>query len=423
MIGLPDRYFWMGLAAGCLLLMVGIGIAYLLRRWWKKRRFGEPVDHSLLLVTYGRRMTQGGGIAGLGSLLAADLPADLGIQEADLLLPEDNYLVSVRETDLRLPINHAAVRRVAAGGEAHPVRRNRLFELIQQTRIDLTWSNVWVPLMRGARLRGLWLLGQREENRAYSPEDLRFLTTMAREAAAVLEAMTFAEQERQAAEEMRTLYRQLVTAREAERGRLTRELHDGVLQDLCAISRDLKALESGGQPSAGEISQMAELAGKSVRALRAVCNDLRPPLLQQELKAALKALVQRLDGRSAAPVSIQINTGKLALDDDTALAIFRITQEALNNSLAHANAAEIAVRLTEYPDRLRLTITDDGCGIQGGARSDHLVDQGHYGLVGMRERAAMVGGRLSIRSTVEYGTAVILDLPMAAQTNKQTESG
>ena len=148
-----------------------------------------------------------------------------------------------------------------------------------------------------------------------------------------------------------------------------------------------------------------------MHALRAICNDLRPPLLQHDLASALKALVEELDARSPAPVHIEVSAEGLDLPDDVALAVFRITQEALRNTIQHADASEIAVRLTQYPDRLRLTVTDDGRGIAGGVEPARFVAQGHFGLAGMRERAAMIGGNLDVQTAADYGTVVILELP------------
>jgi len=102
---------------------------------------------------------------------------------------------------------------------------------------------------------------------------------------------------------------------------------------------------------------------------------------------------------------------ELALSDDAALAVYRIAQEALHNALQHADASEVAARLTQYPDRLRLTVTDDGRGIVGGVEPSRFVAQGHFGLAGMRERAAMIGARLDIQTAPDYGTVVILELP------------
>jgi signal transduction histidine kinase len=265
--------------------------------------------------------------------------------------------------------------------------------------------------MRGTDLRGLWLLGARSGGVHYAPEDLRCLTDMGRQAAIALEAMHTAEQERRAASEIRTLYQRVVTATESERGRLARELHDGVLQDLCAVTRDLKALEAKPQTDPAPLADLAARSGETVSILRAICHDLRPPLLQHDLASALKALVEQLDARSKAPIHLDVLADSLSLPDDVAVAIFRITQEALNNAIQHANASEIEVRLTHYPDRLRLTVTDDGRGIVGDTEAGRFVAQGHFGLAGMRERAAMIGGKLEVQTAPDYGTVVVLEVP------------
>jgi signal transduction histidine kinase len=406
--------FIVGLVLGWIILILLILLCIFLRGWWRKRKFGKPIDHGLLLVTYGRRLTNAGDEESLSRLLTWDVPVELGIEHASLLLPKRHQLIEVGDGGLSLPVNHAAVRSVTASGEAQPSDSGRLRQLIDQGRTDLSWTQVWVPLVRGMHLGGMWLLGARETGTHCSPEDLRWLTSISREAAAVLEAIRYSEQERQAATEMRTLYRQVITAREDEHNRLSRELHDGVLQDLCAVSRDLKALQANAEPDGGLYDLLVDLSGKTVQSLRDICNDLRPPLLQQDLASALKSLVEDMDTRSPAPVHIEINTEQeeLRLPDDVALAFFRITQEGLNNALHHADASEIAVRLTEYPGSLRLTITDDGQGISGGLESASFVAGGHYGIAGMRERAAMIGGKLNLQSTVGYGTIVILELPV-----------
>jgi signal transduction histidine kinase len=99
------------------------------------------------------------------------------------------------------------------------------------------------------------------------------------------------------------------------------------------------------------------------------------------------------------------------VSEDAALAIYRIAQESLHNAIQHADASEIALRLTQYPDRLRMTVTDDGRGIPNSTNLGRFVAQGHFGLVGMRERAAMIGGTLDIQSALDYGTAVVLEIP------------
>ena len=400
-----------GLALGWLTLVLGLLLYRGAHRWWRTRRYGAPVDHSILLAEYGRKMTDALDRQALGEVLTVELPRVLQVEHAVLLLPEAYQLVTINAGDLRLPVSHAVVRWVASGGEAQRADRGRLRELIQQGRADLAWTKVWVPLMRGAELRGMWLLGARSGKTQYAPEDLHWLTALGRQAAAVLEATRYAERERRAASEMRALYRQVVVAREVERGRMARELHDGLLQDLCAVTRDLKAWEAQLEANESLFTDLAARSGEAVHALRAICNDLRPPLLQHDLASALKSLVEELDARSTSPVHIEIAADDLNLSDDVALAIFRITQEALHNAIQHADASEIAVRLTLYPDRLRLTVTDDGRGITGGVEPARFVAQGHFGLAGMRERAAMIGGKLDVQTAADYGTVVILELP------------
>lgn len=400
-----------GLLLGWLSLTVALILVSQVHRWWRRRRYGEPVDHNALLMEYGRRMTSAIDRGTLARILEGDVPRALGVEQSIVLLPENHSLATGELTELRLPISDAAVRRVAAGGEALRADRGRLRELIDQGRVDLGWTRVWVPLMRGTDLRGMWLLGERLHALAFAPEDLRCLTAIGRQAAIAIETTHFAEREREIASEMRALYRQLVSVREAERGRVSRDLHDGVLQDLCAVTRDLKALGGGDSGERAGYSDLAQRSGEAVSALRAVCHDLRPPLLGHDLVSALKTLVEGLDGRSPAPVHMESSSGELQLSDDVALALFRITQEALHNAIQHADASEIAVRLTEYPDRLRLTVTDDGRGIAGGVDPARFVAHGHYGLAGMRERAAMIGGRLDVQTAPDYGTVVILELP------------
>jgi signal transduction histidine kinase len=396
--------------------VVTVWLLYLARRWLRRRHYGLPIAHEEMLAQYGRQMASLLDGKALGQLLAVEVPGAMGVIEAVVLLPEGHDLLAPGEggpsspsaQSLRLPIHHAAVRWVASSGEAMPTT-GRLQELIGQGRTDLDWTAVWVPLMRGADLYGLWLLGKRANGFDYAPEDLRWLTTLARQAAVVLETIRYAEQEKLVADEMQALYRQAVAARESERERLARELHDGVLQDLCAVSRDLKALESEGDPSE-KLSVLVSRSNESVQTLRAICHDLRPPLLSNNPSLALKALVERLDAQSPAPIHIKVSAEDLHLSEEAALAVYRIAQEALHNAIQHADASEIAVQLTQYPDRLRMTITDDGRGIPNGTDLRRFVAAGHFGLAGMRERAAMIGGTLDVQSAPDYGTVVVLEI-------------
>ena len=139
------------------------------------------------------------------------------------------------------------------------------------------------------------------------------------------------------------------------------------------------------------------------QAIRQLLTEALPPAFQADRAVLLRLLAHQL---------VDVANGNVRLPDDTAVAAFRIAQEALRNAIQHADASEIEVRLTSYPDYLRLTVTDDGRGIAGGVEPRRFVAQGHLGLAGMRERAAMIGGKVEVQSAPDYGTVVVLELPL-----------
>jgi signal transduction histidine kinase len=402
---------WIGLALGWITLALGWWLSGKLRQAWRRWRYGEPLDHEALLAKFGGRMAGMLDRQALARLLTEDVPRAFQTDRATLLFPDEHRLADGLGDAASLPVSHAGVRWVTSSGEAQRADRGRLGEIIRQGSAGLDWTGAWVPLMRGAALRGMWLLGKRAGGRLYSAEDLACLTGLSRQAAVILESLHFAEQEQQAAAEIRVLYQRVVAAQEVERARVARDLHDIVLQDLCAVSRDLKALEVRPEADANLFAGLAERSGEMVRTLRAICNDLRPPLLDRDLAAALRSLAGQSGPGARPSVSLEISSGEIRLPDETAVAVYRIAQEALRNAIRHADASEIEVRLTSYPDRLRLTVTDDGRGIAGGADAGRFVAQGHFGLAGMRERAAMIGAKFEVQSAPDYGTVVVLELP------------
>jgi signal transduction histidine kinase len=407
----PLAVFGIGLALGWLTLAAGWALAGVIRRFWRQHRYGAPVDHKEWLIRLGGQMAGAQDRQALARQLTEEAPRVLRAERAVLLLPEGHSLVDALAGGLSLPVNHAAVRWVTSSGEAQSAGQGRLGEIIRQGSADLGWTGAWIPLMRGSALRGMWLLGRRTDGLPYAVEDLTFLTDLSRQAAVILESLHLAEQEQRAAAEIRILYQRVVSAQETERGRLERDLHDIVLQDVCAISRDLKALEAGPATDPDHLAELAERANEMVHTLRVICNDLRPPLLQRDLATALRSLVEQI-GTGARPLlSLDISGDWIQLEDETAVAVFRIAQEALRNAILHADASEIEIRLTRYPDRLRLTVTDDGRGIAGGVEAGRFVAQGHFGLAGMRERAAMIGAKFEVQSAPDYGTVVVLELP------------
>ncbi|WP_095513673.1 sensor histidine kinase [Rubrivirga sp. SAORIC476] len=198
--------------------------------------------------------------------------------------------------------------------------------------------------------------------------------------------------EREAAARQRALH-----AREAERSRLAREIHDGPLQDVHALR-----LLSGGQIP----EHLSEEASRIARELRAIAEGLRPPALGRfGLAAALSAHANRVKERHpGVTVGLDLEedgTGPDALPDVVRSALFRIAQEAITNAIEHGHASRVDVRLALATDErpIELEIRDNGSGLPWDSRQPDfstLADEGHFGLVGMYERVAAIGGTLTL---------------------------
>ena len=204
---------------------------------------------------------------------------------------------------------------------------------------------------------------------------------------------------------------------EAERARLAHELHDGPVQDLIALGQQAEMaqhlLDQGQTARARALldrTRQAEVA--SVENLRRVIGDLRPVYLEDlGLVPALRMLVAQAGGRTDARVKLEEAGAEQRYDPDIELASYRIVQEALSNAIQHAQARTIGVSVANRIDGLTLSVDDDGMGFTLPAKANALTSGGHFGLVGMRERAARMGGSLEIETAAGQGTRVTARLP------------
>ena len=211
----------------------------------------------------------------------------------------------------------------------------------------------------------------------------------------------------------------VVVAHEAERRRVAQELHDDPLQALIHVSRRLDAMGVRDDLPDWARADLAETRGHLdavVGTLRAMAQRLRPPLLDDlGLVTAVRRIAQDAGRRSAIEVAFSSTGGERRLDPAVELNLFRIAQEALNNVERHSAARSVQVGLSFAPRRVRLSVADDGVGFDGEAVDEEqaLVD-GHLGLLGMRERAAMLGGTVRVTSADGRGTVVVAEVPAAA---------
>jgi two-component system sensor histidine kinase UhpB len=200
--------------------------------------------------------------------------------------------------------------------------------------------------------------------------------------------------------------RTALRAQEAERLRIARELHDEIGQTLTAVMLEAERAAEGDPALAPrELGRITDALRDSLDEVRRIARELRPEALDDlGLVSALMALCSRVDAQAGPRVRRTLN-GKLPpLSPETELVIYRVAQESLTNALRHADAKTVNIGLEGSEERVILSVTDDGTGMPD------EPPRGTAGIAGMRERALLVGGRLSIESRPGEGTEVRLEV-------------
>jgi two-component system sensor histidine kinase UhpB len=203
--------------------------------------------------------------------------------------------------------------------------------------------------------------------------------------------------------------RRALNAQEQERLRIARELHDEVGQTLTAIALEAeRAAETGSGPDRESWQRVADWGQRSVEDLRRIARELRPEALDDlGLINAFIALCNRVAAQGNLEIARRLPDRLPPHDPGIDLVVYRVAQEALTNVMRHSGATAATVTLEVRGSRLHVAVTDDGRGIQDGDRGDSKT-----GLAGMRERAMLVGGALTIRSGPGRGTSVELEVPL-----------
>jgi len=231
--------------------------------------------------------------------------------------------------------------------------------------------------------------------------------------------LTEAKEREQELERSRILMRQLAlriqAVREEERKNIARELHDELGQALTLFRIDLAWLEArfakvgiSDRAIEEKLPEMKEMAGGTLQIMRRILTALRPPVLDEfGLIAALEWQAGEFSRRVGIRCELQTEPIDCA-DMDLATAIFRTFQEILTNIARHANASSVKVKFARTPAGVMLTVSDNGRGFL----ASHAEREKSFGLLGMRERAESLGGKLTISSTVNVGTTVTVVLPL-----------
>jgi signal transduction histidine kinase len=205
----------------------------------------------------------------------------------------------------------------------------------------------------------------------------------------------------------------VTTGQEEERRRLARDLHDDTIQSLIVLNQQIQLAQMSApdETTTARLAAMQQMTEQIVADLRRLTRDLRPIYLEDlGLVPALEMLVRDVSQVMGIPVSFTKTGRERRLAFPVELALYRITQEALSNVARHARANKAEVCLQFKDEEVSLTVLDDGIGFIVPESPAEMAPTGHFGLLGVQERAEAIGARLQIKSVPGAGTELIVRL-------------
>ncbi len=221
-------------------------------------------------------------------------------------------------------------------------------------------------------------------------------------------------------EQLRNLAAHLESAREEERTRIAREIHDELGQTLTALKMDLSVMDrklgaNQGIQTLGELVKAdLQLVNEIIKTVKRLCTELRPSVLDNlGLGAAIEWQAEEYQKRSGIECEVNLVPDDITVDGKNAIALFRIFQESLNNVLRHAKATKVKVTLRDQGDSVMLEISDNGVGIT--REQPSKVDS--FGLLGMRERVQICNGEMRIAGSQNGGTTITIIIPKNRETH------
>jgi signal transduction histidine kinase len=274
----------------------------------------------------------------------------------------------------------------------------------------------WMPILANGESHGLLGIGRKLGRDIPNRYDREILETVNRHFALRFSNLRLIDELKHRTYETIQLHHQALNAREEERKRVARELHDQIIQSLVGLNYHLSQFRNN-LPSEEKVS--LEKVQYEVRAiisdLRRICIDLRPPALDNlGLIAAVRSRLSEIEQQSSFQINLEIEgETNYEIPEQIALCTYRTLQEVLINIKKHALANQVDIRLYFTEQEIKLSVRDDGCGFVVPPYLGRLIKEGHFGLIGLREHVETLNGTLVINSQLGLGTSIDVVLPTA----------
>ena len=394
-----------------------------IQRWVDTAFYGGWYDFRTLVADSAQKLNRISDLQALVDRLVADLAAQMRVQSVAVIVRDEtggDYTVRKAigfegrfQRDARIRPSSPLAAFLAH--HHAPITQPQLESALgADAQLELwPWSGaqVWVPIVKEGILQGIVVLGLKEMEDFFDKEDLLILNTLAEQAAVVILNVRLIETLRRRMEEINRLYIEVQRAREEEKLRIARDLHDSTIQDLIGLTYRLETSQLPQLVVEGVRDDLQE----AIRGLRDICSELHPPVLEElGLVAALHEYVNGFRERHEIEVSLHVGDGhdRESLPVEVELGMFRILQESLSNVARHSHAKAATVDLTIGDDAVTLQVADNGVGFEVPERLGQLTRTNHFGLAGIQQRVSALGGDIQIESEPGLGTRLTVRVPL-----------
>lgn len=374
--------FWIFLALFLSFLSVIITVISLPRfqAFIDQRYFGIKLPYQHLPETYSSRIAACEDLPSLLALLEDEVFPSLLVRQYAFLRSQDKVLSALLAKDILDESFDFDLLSQKAGYYLPPLPP------------DQDWTRLILPLKVGDKTLGFWLLGRRDPDDLYPQIEIPILQSLADQTAIALSNILNSEQ-------LRTYYQADLETIANERIRISRDLHDNILGRLAHMrnSLDQKTLPPTFLSAYDDLKKR----------LREIIRNMRPPMLDQGLAFAINEMAEDLrEKNEGVAITLDIQSEGVRLPEKLEEYLYYIVHGACENALKHSNCRTLTISGSISPGQVALSIRDDGAGFDPNADRNALIANRHFGLVGMKERAHLIGAGLEIRSQPGFGTKI-----------------